>query len=52
MARTRLESRNVRVNVAIWNEAKRYAELDDETISDVVRDMLAQYVKRKRRASQ
>jgi hypothetical protein len=49
MARQNLVSRNVRVYVPLWDEAKEFAELDDETISDVVRDLLDGYVKRKRR---
>lgn len=49
MSRTVLVSRNVRVDVALWDEAKAYADADDELISEVVRDLLAGYVKRQRR---
>ena len=34
----------------LYREAQRYAEEDNETISDVVRACLDRYVRRKRRA--
>ena len=38
--------RNVRVDADLWDAAKERAEENGETVSDVIRRALAEYVKR------
>ncbi|MEJ6554020.1 hypothetical protein PQI51_03155 [Microbacterium esteraromaticum] len=40
--------RNIRVPAHLWDEAKTAAEQNDETISDVVRRALTDYVEKNR----
>lgn len=38
--------RSLRVPLDLWNDAKAKADAEDKNISDVVRDLLADWVKR------
>lgn len=40
--------RNIRVEQQLWDDAKAAADENDETISDVIRRALIQYVKENR----
>jgi len=40
--------RNIRVTARLWDDAKAAAEQNDETISDVVRRALTDYVEKNR----
>lgn len=39
--------RSLRVPLGLWNDARKVADENDENISDVVREALERYVKRK-----
>lgn len=45
MVKQPMPTRQVRVGEKLWGEAKTAAEANDETISDVIRRALIQYVK-------
>ncbi len=48
MVKQPMVPRQVRVPAELWNTAKAAAEQNDETISDVIRRALENYVRRNR----
>lgn len=49
MEESHTPARNVRIADALWNDAKAAAKANGETISDVIRRALTNYVKRNKR---
>lgn len=47
MAKPPMVMRSIRVPLRLWNEAKAKADEREENISDVVREALERYVRRK-----
>lgn len=47
VAKPPMVMRSIRVPLRLWNEAKAKANEREESISDVVREALERYVKRK-----
>lgn len=47
MAKPPMVMRSIRVPLRLWNEAKAKADEREESISDVIREALERYVRRK-----